>query len=88
MVLALELTKKVVLERLKKILKGVSIVPHTVPEYRAKNPPPAVSYFISASIFLYISFIAGTFCLHFSYFSYCYWLSVGFGSKFHRSDPR
>jgi hypothetical protein len=61
MVPALELTEEEVLERLKKILKGVSIVPHTVPEYCADNPPPAVSCFISASI--YISFIVGTFCL-------------------------
>jgi hypothetical protein len=40
MVPALELTKEEVLERLKKILKGVSVVPHTVPEYRADNLPP------------------------------------------------
>jgi hypothetical protein len=57
MVLALELTEKEVLECLKKILKGVNIVPHTVPEYRANNPPHAVSYFTSPSTFLYISFI-------------------------------
>jgi hypothetical protein len=86
MVLALELTEEEVLERLKKILKGVSIVPHTVPEYRVDNPSPAVSYFTSTSTFLYISFIVGTFCLHFPYFSCC-WLSTGFGSEFHRPDP-
>jgi hypothetical protein len=88
MVLPLELTKEEVLERLKKILKGLSVIPHTVPEYRADNPPPAVSYFTSASTFLYISIIICTFYLYFSYFSCCYWLSVGFGSEFHRSDPR
>jgi hypothetical protein len=83
MVLALELTEEEVLECLKKILKGVSVVPHTVPEYRANNPPPAVSYLSSASVFLYISFIAGTFCLYFPYFSCCCWLSVGFRLEFH-----
>jgi hypothetical protein len=51
MVLALELTEEEVLERLKKILKGVSVVPHTVPEYRANNLPPALSCLSSASIF-------------------------------------
>jgi hypothetical protein len=86
MVPALKLTEEEVLERLKKILKGVSIVPHTVPEYRADNPPPAVSCFTSTNTFLYIYFIVGTFCLHFSYFSCC-WLYAGFGSEFHRPDP-
>jgi hypothetical protein len=83
MVLALELTEEEVLERLKKILKGVSVVPHTVPEYRADNPPPAISCFTSVSTILYIFFVASTFCLHFPYFSCCCWLSVGFGSEFH-----
>jgi hypothetical protein len=63
MVPSLELTKEEVLERLKKILKGVSVIPHKVPEYRADNPPPAVSCCTSASAFLYISFIVGTFYL-------------------------
>jgi hypothetical protein len=54
MVLALELTEEEVLEHLKKILKGVSIVPHIVPEYRANNPPLTVSCFTSVSTFLYI----------------------------------
>jgi hypothetical protein len=54
MVLALELTEEEVLERLKKILKGVSVVPHTVPEYRADNPPPAVNYLSSASTLFFI----------------------------------
>jgi hypothetical protein len=65
MVPALELTNEEVLERLQKILKGVSVVSHTVPEYRADNPPPTVSCFTFANTFLYISFIIGTFCLHF-----------------------
>jgi hypothetical protein len=64
-VLALELTEEEVLERLKKILKGVSVIPHTVPKYRADNPPPAISCFTSASTFHYISFIVGTLCLQF-----------------------
>jgi hypothetical protein len=54
MVPALELTEEEVLEHLKKILKGVSIVPHTVPEYRADNPPPVVSYFSSLSTLFFI----------------------------------
>jgi hypothetical protein len=43
MVPALELTNEEVLECLKKILKGVSVVPHPVPEYCADNPSPGVS---------------------------------------------
>jgi hypothetical protein len=82
MVSALELTKEKVLERLKKILKGVSVVPHTVPEYSADNPPPVVSCFTSVSTFLHIFFIVGTFCLHFPYLSCCFWLFGGLGSKF------
>jgi hypothetical protein len=49
MVPALELTEEEVLEGLKKILKGVSVVPHTVPECRVDNPPPVVSCFSSTS---------------------------------------
>jgi hypothetical protein len=71
MVPALKLTEEDVLERLKKILKGVSVVPHMVPECRADNPPPAVSCFISVSTFLHSFFIVGifsfvlsTFCLY------------------------
>jgi len=43
MVPALELTNEEVLERLQKMLKGVSVVPLAVLEYSAKNLPPAVS---------------------------------------------
>jgi hypothetical protein len=39
MVLALELIEEEVLEHLKKVLKGVTVVPHTVLEYRADRPP-------------------------------------------------
>jgi hypothetical protein len=62
MVLALELTDEEVLEHLKKILKGVSVVLHPVPEYYADNLPPAVScFFFCEYITLYMSFVAGTF---------------------------
>jgi hypothetical protein len=54
MVSALELTEEEVLEHLKKILKGVSIVSHTAPEYRADNLPPAVSCLSSASTLFFI----------------------------------
>ena len=53
MVPALELTDEEVLERLQKMLKGVSVVPHTVPEYCANNPPPAVSCFFLCGFFSY-----------------------------------
>ena len=43
MVLALELTGEEVLERLQKMLKGVSVIPPAVSEFSAINPPPAVS---------------------------------------------
>ena len=45
MVPALELTGEEVLERLQNMLKGVSVVPHIVPEYCANILPPVVSYF-------------------------------------------
>ena len=62
MVPALELIGEEVLERLQKMLKGVSVVPHTLPEYCANNPPPAVSCF-----FL---------CWYFSYFLCCFHFSL------------
>ena len=43
MVPALELTGEEVLERLQKMLKGVSVIPPAVTEFSANNPPPAVS---------------------------------------------
>jgi hypothetical protein len=54
MVLALELTDEEVLEHLKKILKGVSVILHLVLEYHADNPPPAVSCFSSVSTLFFI----------------------------------
>jgi hypothetical protein len=66
MVPALELTEEEVLECLKKVLKGVTIVSHVVPEYRGNNPPPAVSCFICASIFSSLLILSiFTFCLVF-----------------------
>ena len=46
MVPALELTDEEVLEHLQKMLKGASVVPLTVSEFSANNPPPAVSHFL------------------------------------------
>ena len=46
MVSALELTNEEVLECLQKMLKGASVVPLTISEYYANNPPPAVSRFV------------------------------------------
>ena len=43
MVPALELTGEEVLERLQKMLKGVSVIPPAVSEFSAINPPPVVS---------------------------------------------
>ena len=43
MVPALELTDEEVLERLQKMLKGVSVIPPAVSEFSINNPPPAVS---------------------------------------------
>ena len=54
MVPALELTDEEVLERLQKMLKGASVVPLTVSEFSANNPPPAVSCF---------SLCLGTLCI-------------------------
>jgi hypothetical protein len=43
MVSTRELMEDEVLERLRKILKGVSVIPHRVDEYTTASPPPAVS---------------------------------------------
>jgi hypothetical protein len=58
MVPALELTEEEVLERLRKVLKGVTIIPHAVPEYCGDNPSPAVSCFTFREYFpLYSLFL-------------------------------
>ena len=54
MVPALELTDEEVLERLQKMLKGASVVPLTVSEYCAKNPPPAVSFLFVRVLFVFL----------------------------------
>jgi hypothetical protein len=56
---ALELTEEEVLECLKKILKGVIVVPHRVDEYYADNPPLALSCFC---YFFMSSFLLCFFC--------------------------
>ena len=77
MVPALELTDEEVLERLQKMLKGVSVVPHAVPEYCANNPPPAVSCFFLCGYFLY--FLC---CLHFCLFFFVllFYSFIGIGA--------
>ena len=60
MVPALELTDEEVLERLQKMLKGVSVVPLAVLDYSANNLPPAVSCFFLCGYFLYFFC-----CIHF-----------------------
>jgi hypothetical protein len=67
MVLALELIEEKVLECLKKVLKGVTVVPHTALEYHADRPPPSVScsvlheYF--PPLFLYFEYFLSFFLL-------------------------
>jgi hypothetical protein len=80
MVLALELTDEEVLERLKKILEGVSVVLHPVLEYHADNPPPAISYFSSAST---LFFIFPLLLVLSFFYSLVVVLHAGFWSKFH-----
>ena len=60
MVPVLRLTDEEVLERLQKMLKGVTVVPLAVLEYSANNSPPAVSCFFLCGYFLYILC-----CIHF-----------------------
>jgi hypothetical protein len=38
-----ELIEEEILERLRKILKGVNVIPHQVNKFSATNPPPVVS---------------------------------------------
>ena len=67
MVPALELTDEEVLERLQKMLKGVSVVPLAVLEYSANNPPPAVScsflMLVLLNVFCRIHFFLNLPCL-------------------------
>ena len=73
MIPALELTDEEVLERLQKMLKGASVVPLTVSEYSANNPPPAVSRFLFVrvlSVFLLLyPFLLNFPCLVVLFFS-------------------
>jgi hypothetical protein len=78
MVPALELTEEEVLKRLKKVLKGVTIVPHTVPEYRGDNSSPALSCFICVSIFSSLLVLSVfTFCLLFFLGLFCFPTGIG-----------
>jgi hypothetical protein len=67
MVPALELTEEEVLERLKKVLKRVTVVPHTVLDYCADRLPPSVSCFALReyfpSLFLYCEYFLSFFLL-------------------------
>jgi hypothetical protein len=75
---ALELTEEEVLERLKMILKGVTIVPHAILEYHGDNLPPAVSCFICASIFSSLLILSiFTFCLVFFLWLFCFPAGIG-----------
>jgi hypothetical protein len=76
MVPTLELTEEEVLELLRKVVKGVTIVPHAVPKYCGDNPPLAVSCFYFCEYFsLYIFccwyFLSSLFCLFLLLWSSC-----------------
>ena len=84
MVPALELTDKEVLKRLQKMLKGASVVPLTVSEFSANNPPPAVSRFLFVqkvvrvlSVFLLLyPFLLNFPCLVVSFFFVGIWAQL------------
>ena len=78
MVPALELTDEEVLERLQKMLKGASVVPLTVSEFSANNPPPAISRFLFVRILSV--FLMYPFLLNFS-LSCCFVLFIGIGAQ-------
>ena len=61
MVPTLELTDEEVLEHLQKMLKGASVVPLTVSEFCAKNPPPAVSCFLFVRVLFVFIFVVSIF---------------------------
>jgi len=75
MVPALELTNEEVLERLQKMLKGVSIVPLAVPEYSANNLPLLCVVLFLCGYFC-VSFVVPTFCLIFLVLFYSF-LGIG-----------
>ena len=77
MVPALELTDEEVLERLQKMLKGVSVIPYAVPAYCANNLPPAVSCFFSDVGTFCISFDVSTFCLIFLVWLFYSFIGIG-----------
>ena len=76
MVPALELTDEEVLERLQKMLKGVSIVLLAVLEYSANNPPPAVSCSFLMRVLL-IFFCCIRFCLIFLVLLFYSFIGIG-----------
>jgi hypothetical protein len=54
LVLAEEISEDEFLQWLRKVLEGVSVVPHQVEEYNATHPPPAVSsYVLNCVVFLF-----------------------------------
>ena len=70
MVPVLELTDEEVLERLQKMLKGASVVPLTVSEFSANNPPSAVSrlFFVQKAVWvLSVFLLLYPFLLNFPY---------------------
>ena len=73
MVPTLELTDEEVFERLQKMLKGASVVPLTVSEFCARNPPLAVSCFLFVRVlFVFLLLYLFLFklpCLVVSFFS-------------------
>lgn len=56
MVVALELTDEEVLARLRKVLKGVSVVPPRIDEYDAAHPPLSVSSSLTFTPFIFLSY--------------------------------
>jgi hypothetical protein len=50
-----ELMEDEVLERLRKILKGVSIVSHRVDEHTAASPPPTISVLYIHCFFIFFA---------------------------------
>jgi hypothetical protein len=53
-----ELIEEEVLERLRKILKGVSVIPLRVDEFTAEKPPPVVSLFLFSKELFFSTFFA------------------------------